>query len=70
MIIIDKRVNISQVALKTLRSRIAIIPQDPVLFSGTVRDNLDPFFTLHDNDIWKVLERIFNNCHYYNIIII
>eukprot|EP00026_Physarum_polycephalum_P007938 Phypoly_transcript_08010.p1 GENE.Phypoly_transcript_08010~~Phypoly_transcript_08010.p1 ORF type:complete len:290 (+),score=30.91 Phypoly_transcript_08010:650-1519(+) len=50
--------DISQVGLKTLRSRIAIIPQDPVLFSGTLRDNLDPFCTLHDDEIWRVLDHI------------
>lgn len=50
--------DISTVGLNTLRSRIAIIPQDPVLFSGTLRDNLDPFCTMHDDEIWRVLDHI------------
>ncbi|KAL7419852.1 hypothetical protein Q5752_005768 [Cryptotrichosporon argae] len=41
-------VDVAQLALRDLRSKIAIIPQDPVLFSGTLRSNLDPF-DLHDD---------------------
>ncbi|KAF7686818.1 canalicular multispecific organic anion transporter 1 [Silurus meridionalis] len=54
-IIIDG-VNISTLGLHSLRNRITIIPQDPVLFSGTLRMNLDPFEVFGDEDIWKVLE--------------
>lgn len=36
-------VDLASIGLNALRSRIAVIPQDPVLFSGTVRSNLDPF---------------------------
>ncbi|XP_037803863.1 canalicular multispecific organic anion transporter 2-like [Penaeus monodon] len=52
---IDK-VNIANVGLHDLRGRISIIPQDPVLFSGTVRLNLDPLGVCSDGDIWKALE--------------
>ncbi|XP_063760007.1 multidrug resistance-associated protein 1-like [Eleginops maclovinus] len=49
-------IDISQVGLHDLRSRITIIPQDPVLFSGSLRMNLDPFDTCSEDDIWKALE--------------
>ena len=42
--------------LGKLRSRITIIPQDPVLFSGSMRMNLDPFSTYSDRDIWRALD--------------
>merc|ERR1711915_22398 len=49
-------VNISQLGLGKLRSRITIIPQDPVLFSGSMRMNLDPFDTYSDTNLWASLE--------------
>ncbi|XP_035695059.1 multidrug resistance-associated protein 1-like [Branchiostoma floridae] len=49
-------VNISKIGLHDLRGRITIIPQDPVLFSGTLRMNLDPFDSCSDQDIWVALE--------------
>jgi ABC-type multidrug transport system fused ATPase/permease subunit len=48
-------VDISSVELETLRSRLAIIPQDPTLFMGTIRSNLDPYSRKTDEAIWKVL---------------
>ncbi|KAF4071490.1 hypothetical protein AMELA_G00273860 [Ameiurus melas] len=54
-IIIDG-IDISTLGLHTLRSRLTIIPQDPVLFSGTLRMNLDPFEAFSDEEIWNVLE--------------
>lgn len=50
-------VNIQQIGLTDLRSRLAIIPQDPVLFSATVRFNLDPFNEYSDSDMWSCLEK-------------
>lgn len=41
-----------------MRSRIAIIPQEPVLFVGTVRTNLDPFHKSEDIDLWKALDAV------------
>uniref|UniRef100_A0A674N5W4 ABC-type glutathione-S-conjugate transporter n=1 Tax=Takifugu rubripes TaxID=31033 RepID=A0A674N5W4_TAKRU len=49
-------VNIADIGLHDLRSRITIIPQDPVLFSGSLRMNLDPFDTYTDEDVWRSLE--------------
>ncbi|XP_017087305.2 probable multidrug resistance-associated protein lethal(2)03659 [Drosophila bipectinata] len=50
--------DIGQLGLHDLRSRISIIPQDPVLFSGTLRFNLDPFFEKSDESLWSALEDV------------
>uniref|UniRef100_A0A8C1FVG3 Multidrug resistance-associated protein 1 n=1 Tax=Cyprinus carpio carpio TaxID=630221 RepID=A0A8C1FVG3_CYPCA len=49
-------VNIAKLGLHELRSRITIIPQDPVLFSGSLRMNLDPFDGYTDEEVWRALE--------------
>ncbi|XP_028669919.1 multidrug resistance-associated protein 1 isoform X2 [Erpetoichthys calabaricus] len=48
--------DIASLGLHDLRSRITIIPQEPVLFSGTLRMNLDPFNAYSDEEIWNALE--------------
>jgi ABC-type multidrug transport system fused ATPase/permease subunit len=55
-IIVDG-IDISKMKLYDLRSRIAIIPQDPVLFSGSLRSNLDPFLEYSDSELYEALER-------------
>lgn len=51
-------VDITTVKLRELRRSLAIIPQDPVLFSGSLRENLDPFGEYSDAAIWSVLRQV------------
>uniref|UniRef100_A0A8C1VKU7 ATP-binding cassette sub-family C member 5 n=1 Tax=Cyprinus carpio TaxID=7962 RepID=A0A8C1VKU7_CYPCA len=52
-------VDICKLGLRDLRSRLSVIPQDPVLFIGTVRYNLDPFNNYKDEELWLALEKTF-----------
>ncbi|KAF7824758.1 ABC transporter C family member 3-like isoform X1 [Senna tora] len=50
-------INISSIGLHDLRSRLSIIPQDPTMFEGTVRSNLDPLEEYTDEQIWEALDK-------------
>ncbi|KYR02108.1 ABC transporter C family protein [Tieghemostelium lacteum] len=50
--------DISQMSLYDLRSRLACVPQDPFIFSGSIRGNLDPFNQFSDHEIWTNLELV------------
>jgi ABC-type multidrug transport system fused ATPase/permease subunit len=51
-------INTSEIGLYDLRSSLTIIPQDPVLFAGSIRSNLDPFDEYKDDKLWEALRRV------------
>lgn len=51
-------IDIHELGLNELRSNLSIIPQKPVLFSGTMRKNLDPFNEYSDHVLWNALEEV------------
>jgi ATP-binding cassette subfamily C (CFTR/MRP) protein 4 len=62
-------IDINTVGLNDVRRRISIIPQDPVLFTGTMRNNLDRLDEYADEEIWHALEEVYNTFIYLNTII-
>jgi ABC-type multidrug transport system fused ATPase/permease subunit len=53
-------IDIHKLGVYDLRCRLTVIPQDPVLFTGTLRSNLDPFSEYSDHKIWTSLKE----CHF------
>jgi len=58
--------DINDLGLHELRSKLSIIPQEPVLFSGTMRKNLDPFDEYPDHALWNALDEVMINCIFLN----
>ncbi|WPT17490.1 Multidrug resistance-associated protein 1 [Picochlorum sp. SENEW3] len=56
-VIIDS-IDVGAIGLRDLRSRLSLVPQDPIVFSGSVRSNIDPFNNAeHDDELWEALSQ-------------
>ncbi|CAG9762940.1 unnamed protein product [Ceutorhynchus assimilis] len=60
-------IDTKQISLDYLRNKISIIPQDPLLFQGTIRQNIDPHNSYSDDDIWKTLDKVHMREHIDNL---
>ena len=67
-IVIDG-VDCGSIGLHNLRPNLSIIPQDPVLFSGSIKYNLDPFNQYDDEKLWKALQQVTMH-HYEHILVV
>ncbi|KAH8917874.1 P-loop containing nucleoside triphosphate hydrolase protein [Atractiella rhizophila] len=51
-------IDITSIGTHDLRNQITLIPQDPAIFSGTIRSNIDPFEAHSDEECWSAIERV------------
>lgn len=60
--------DLNSLGLHTFREKISMIPQDPILFVGSLRDNLDPLREKVDDELWQALEQVrdFSTCFFHS----